>query len=195
MFTSINENAFWQAIKDKDYLALKVSTVSTMLDDPTFERGETMKVVRILEEQVPEIFEEEVKLEYEERLGKSAWDKRYFTKLTYWFQENFAKSRIDYIKEVGSVVHRDTAQKYNQSMAIGKHAEAETAVLDESGVASISQQVTAPKKTTPKTSSGTPTVYKTTKKTGAGKENFPVAGAIVAVGALVLAGILLFKLL
>ena len=66
MFTSIDENAFKQAIKDKDYLALKVSTVSTMLDDPTFERGETMRVIQILKEQVPEIFEDEVKI-----IGKS----------------------------------------------------------------------------------------------------------------------------
>lgn len=117
MFTSIDENTFRQAIKNKDYLALKVSTVSTMLDDPTFERGETKQVIQILKEQVPEIFEKEVQLDYEEHLDKSAWDKRYFTKLTYWFQENFALSRIKHIKEVGCVVHRDTAQQYKQSMA------------------------------------------------------------------------------
>jgi len=195
MFTSIDENVFWQAIKEKDYLALKVNTVSTMLNDPTFERGETMKAIRILEEEVPEIFEEEVKLEYEERLEKSAWDKRYFTKLTYWFQKNFAKSRIDYIKEVGSVVHRDTAQQYNRSMAIGKQAEAETAVSNASGAASKSPKATAPKKNAPNASSGIPAAHKIAKKAGTSKENFPVAGAIVAVGALVLAGILLFKLL
>lgn len=118
-FKSIDENAFRQAIRDKDYLALKVSTVSTMLDDPTFERGETMKAIQILKEQVPEIFEDEVKLDYEERLEKSAWDKRYFTKLTYWFQENFAISRISYIREVGRVVHRDTAEAYNKSKKMG----------------------------------------------------------------------------
>lgn len=176
MFTSIDENAFRQAIRDKDYLALKVSTVSTMLDDPTFERGETMKVIQILKEQVPEIFEDEVKLEYEERLEKSAWDKRYFTKLTYWFQENFAISRINYIREVGSVVHRDTAQQYNQSI-------------------SERQKTTAPRATAPKASPATPATPKASKKQEENKGNFPVAGAIVAVGALVLVGILLFKLL
>lgn len=118
-FKSIDENTFRQAIRDKDYLALKVSTVSTMLDDPTFERGETMKAIQILKDQVPEIFEDEVKLDYEERLEKSAWDKRYFTKLTYWFQENFAISRISYIREVGRVVHRDTAEAYNKSKKMG----------------------------------------------------------------------------
>ena len=108
MFTAFNENDFWTAIEKKDYLRLKVNTVSSLRQDPTFATGETEKVLQILEEKVPEIFEEEVHLDYEERLERSAWDKRYFTKLTYWFQENFAKSRIDYIKEVGRAVHRDT---------------------------------------------------------------------------------------
>lgn len=124
-FIAFNENDFWTAIEKKDYLRLKVNTVSSMLQDPTFARGETEKVLKILEEKVPEIFEEEVHLDYEERLERSAWSKGYFTKLTYWFQENFAKSRIDYIKEVGRAVHRDTEQKYNECMrqyneAIGK---------------------------------------------------------------------------
>lgn len=190
MFTSIDENAFRQAIRDKDYLALKVSTVSTMLDDPTFERGETMKVIRILKDQVPEIFEDEVKLGYEERLEKSAWDKRYFTKLTYWFQENFAISRINYIREVGSVVHRDTAQQYNQSMAMNKPVAPKASPSTVSRTASERQNTTAPK-----ASSTTPTTPKTIKKQEENKGNFPIAGAIVAVGALVLVGILLFKLL
>lgn len=124
-FIAFNENDFWTAIEKKDYLRLKVNTVSSLRQDPTFATGETEKVLKILEEKVPEIFEEEVHLDYEERLERSAWDKRYFTKLTYWFQENFAKSRIDYIKEVGRAVHRDTEQKYNECMrqyneAIGK---------------------------------------------------------------------------
>ena len=123
MFTAFDENAFWKAIEEKDYVSLKVNTVSSMLDDPTFARGETEKVLKILNDKVPEIFETEIKLDYEERLERSAWDKRYFTKLTYWFQENFAKSRIPYIKEVGRAVHQDTARAYAESMKIGSNAE------------------------------------------------------------------------
>ena len=115
-FTSFDENAFWKAIEEKDYLSLKVNTVSSMLDDPTFARGETKRVLKILNDKVPEIFETEIKLDYEERLERSAWDKRYFTKLTYWFQENFAKSRIPYIKEVGRAVHQDTRNSFVNSM-------------------------------------------------------------------------------
>ena len=196
MFTSIDENAFRQAIRDKDYLALKVSTVSTMLDDPTFERGETKKVVQILKEQVPEIFEDEVTLDYEERLDKSAWDKRYFTKLTYWFQENFALSRIDYIREVGSVVHRDTAQQYKQSMAASKPA-ASNVATKASRPTTERLKATAPKTTSPVSKSTTTgqTQPKTTRKPEESRGNFPVAGAILAAGALVLVGILLIKLL
>lgn len=119
-FTSFDENAFWKAIDEKDLLHLKVNTVSAMRNDPTFEREETTKVLSILEKKVPEIFEPEVRLEYEERLERDKWDKGYFTKLTYWFQENFAKSRIDYIKEVGQAVHKDTAKKYAESMSMNK---------------------------------------------------------------------------
>lgn len=118
-FESFDEDAFRQAIRDKDYLALKINTISTIHNDPTFERGETLKVIQILKEQVPEIFEDEVRSDYEERLEKSEWNKRYFTKLVYWFEENFAISRISYIREVGRVVHRDTAEAYNKSKKMG----------------------------------------------------------------------------
>lgn len=116
MFTSFDEKAFWKAIDEKDYLRLKINTVSSMLNDPTFTRGETKEVLKILKERVPDIFEDEVRLDYEERLEPNKWDKRYFTKLTYWFQENFALSRVEYIKEVGKVVHKDREQKYNASI-------------------------------------------------------------------------------
>lgn len=116
MFRAFNENAFWQAVKEKNFLRLKVNTASAMLDDPTFERGEAEQVLKILEEKVPEIFEEYVKLDYEEEVERNAWDKGYFTGLVYCFQKNFAKECVPYIKEVGQVVHRDTAEQYKRSM-------------------------------------------------------------------------------
>lgn len=116
MFRAFDENAFWQAVKEKNFLRLKVNTASAMLDDPTFERGEAEQVLKILEEKVPEIFEDYVVESYEQRLNPEEWDKRYFTKLVYWFQENFAKERVPHIKEVGQVVHRDTAEQYKCSM-------------------------------------------------------------------------------
>lgn len=118
MFTSFNEERFWKAINEKDLSRLKINTISAIRNDPTFARDETEKVLYVLDEKVPEIFEDEKDLGYEERLDSSAWSKAYFTKLTCWFEENFAKSRLEHIKEVGRVVHKDTEQNYKQSIAI-----------------------------------------------------------------------------
>lgn len=205
MFTSFDENVFRQAIKDKDYLRLKVNTVSSMLDDPTFERGETMKVIKILEEQVPEIFEEYKELGYEKHLEFDAWDKRYFTKLTYWFQENFAKERIAYIMEVGKIVHKDTAKKYNESNAMSSKQEERPSQFTK--VPSVTQQLKQSEKIVQKASQSDCLSHPTSKqqkKNGSSfnnkrKEektgNFSTTGVILTVGALVIVGILLFKFL
>lgn len=107
MFHSFNEADFWKEIEEKDFLSLKVDTRSAMQTDPTFSGHEADDVLAVLKERVPEIFEEEITLPYEERLDRSKWDKPYFTKLTFWFQENFALTRIPYIKEVGKEVYKD----------------------------------------------------------------------------------------
>ena len=169
MFTAFNEGTFWKAIKEKDYLRLKVYTMNSILNDPTFARGETEEVLQILDREVPEIFEDEIWLDYEERLDHSLWDKRYFTKLTYWFQENFAKGRIPYIKEVGQAVHQDTARKYAESMKIG--------------TSPVSEKKTTKANTNPP------------QAPAAKVQKFPVVGVIAAVAALVLVIVLLVKLL
>lgn len=119
MFTSFYEEDFWKAIEEKNYTRLKINTVSSILNDPTFARGETDKILNILKDKVPGIFEEEHMLDDEERLDRSAWDKEYFYYLTCWLEENFAESRIGYIKEVGCAVHQDTERTYNESMNLG----------------------------------------------------------------------------
>ncbi len=177
MFTSFDETAFWNAINEKDLLRLKVNTVSAMRNDPTFERGETDKVISILEERVPEIFEQERTLEAEERLSRDKWDKGYFTKLTYWFQENFAKSRINHIKEVGKAVHQDTAMKYAQSMAANTQKGDRT--TSNSTYQNTAQSV---KRENPTRAPGK-------------KKTVQTVGAIAAVAALVLIVVLLIKAL
>lgn len=107
MFHSFSEADFWKEIEEKDFLSLKVDTRSAMQTDPTFSGHEVDDVLDVLKKRVPEIFEEEVTLSYEERLDRSKWDKPYFTKLTFWFQENFALTRIPHIKEVGRAVYKD----------------------------------------------------------------------------------------
>ena len=168
MFTAFNEEVFWKAIEEKNYLRLKVNTVSSMRNDPTFARGETEEVLQILDREVPEIYEDEIWLDYEERLDRSLWDKDYFTKLTYWFQKNFAKSRIPYIKEVGQAVHQDTARKYAESMK-------------------IRASLVSGKKTTKANTNPTQAPVAKVRK-------FPVVGVIAAAAALVLVVVLLIKL-
>ena len=119
-FTSFDEDEFWKHIETKDYPALKINTCSTILNDPTFERDELSKVLKILEKEVPEIFEEYHVNDWEERLEPKDWTKRYFSKLVYYLQENFCKDRLDYIKKVGRAVHQDTAEKYRKSEELGK---------------------------------------------------------------------------
>lgn len=123
MFSAFDEERFYKAIEEKDYLRLKTNTVSSMLQDPTFARGETDQVLKILHERVPEIFEQEVQLGREKRLDKGQWDKEYFISLVTWFEYNFAESRIDHIREVGKVVRADTQRAYEKSMKIGESAE------------------------------------------------------------------------
>ncbi len=190
MFTSFDEKTFWKAVEEKDYVCLKVNTVSSMLDDPTFARGETMKVLEILDDKVPEIFEDEIRLDYEERLDRSAWDKRYFTKLTYWFQENFAKSRVAYIKEVGSVVHKDTAQKYDASL--GKRSTVQTAQPTKKPTTQTRQ--TTPSKPATSTQQR-PHVANPTQAPTEKERKVPVVGVIAAAAVLVLVVVLLVKLL
>ena len=114
-FEAFSREQLWKAIKDKDYLRLKVYFMHSMLNDPTFDRGDNDILIKIFDKEVPEIWENEEERDYEERLDEKDWDKRYFTKLTYWMQENFAKSRLPYIRKVGKVVHQDTVEKYNKS--------------------------------------------------------------------------------
>lgn len=114
-FEAFSREQLWKAIKDKDYLRLKVYFMHSMLQDPTFDRGDNDILIKIFDKEVPEIWENEEELGFEERLDEKDWDKRYFTKLAYWMQENFAKSRLPYIRKVGKVVHQDTVEKYNKS--------------------------------------------------------------------------------
>ena len=177
MFTSFDENKFRQAIIDKNYMHLKVNAVSAISYDPTFERGEANNVIEILKKEVPEIFEEYKQEEYEERLSQSEWDKRYFSKLTYWFQENFSEERLAHIKEVGKMVY--PSQKPILS----------SAPRTDKKTTNVNQPKMTVKNTTheKRTSSSNPQ--------RASEKQFPVAGALLTAGALVLAGILLYKIL
>lgn len=101
---AFNTDDLNKALQTKDIIWLKLAPVRTMRVDHSFRSNELEELLKIFHKNVPEIFEDEVELDYEERLPKSQWDERYFIKLTYWFEKNFAESRIPYIKEVGRTV-------------------------------------------------------------------------------------------
>lgn len=168
MFASFDEKVFRQAIAEKDFLRLKINAVSAISYDPTFEKGEATEVLNILQKEVPEIFEKYEEGDYEERLDKSQWDKRYFSKLVYWFQENFAKERIPLIKEVGKSVHVSVAKP------------------------SVERKVVSNGNSSAKRSEG---VQKQANFTQAPEKKFPVGGVLVVAGVAVLMIVLLLKFL
>lgn len=56
-FEAFDTEKFWESIKDKNYLRLKVNFVSSMLQDPTFDRGDINRIIKIFDKEVPEIWE------------------------------------------------------------------------------------------------------------------------------------------
>ena len=106
MITSVDRATFEKELSERDYLSLKVDTICAIKNDPTFSNGEVGEIIDNLKSRVPEIFEPERVLEYEHRLDLSKWDKQYFSFLNSWLQDNFAESRIDYIRQVGRAVYQ-----------------------------------------------------------------------------------------
>ena len=104
-FTSFDGDKFWKAIKEKDYSLLISDFVCTIRSDPTFKKNEIPKILRIFNEQVPEIFNNEYhKEDYEEEIPRDKWDETYFYKNLQRLQRNFCKKRISYLKDIGRVV-------------------------------------------------------------------------------------------
>ena len=97
MFISFDEQAFWNAVSAKNYQHLKINTISAIRNDPTFSGKELADILKVFEDKKLDIFEEERKLSYEYRLDRSQWTKEYFIRLTCWFQDNFALSRLGHI--------------------------------------------------------------------------------------------------
>lgn len=178
MFRSFDEKIFRQAIEEKDYSRLKISAVSALRFDPTFERGEAQKVLDILSAETPEIFEEYAKKTHENYLDRDAWTKDYFIELTFWFQKNFSLERISHIKDVGKAV-------YGMVKPVVTH----------STVSSKEERVPSPSTTSTSSGSRQSTGGSRPNPQRASEKQFPVAGALLTAGALVLAGILLYKIL
>lgn len=103
-FKSFDGKNFQDAIKNKDYTRLKVNVSSAIANDPGFRGDEIERVLDILQEEVPEIFEDYKHLNYEYDLDRDQWNKGYFDEMTYWLQRNFSKERLEKLKEVGRTI-------------------------------------------------------------------------------------------
>ena len=101
MIQSYYKEDFEKAIREKDCSSLKLIAVNAIRNDPAQRTTEVKEILERFHREIPEIFEQEKALPYEERLPEAKWDYAYFIKLTYYLQDNFAESRLKHIWEVG----------------------------------------------------------------------------------------------
>ena len=101
MISSYYIEDFEKAIREKDCSSLRLITVNAIRNDSAQKSTEVKEMLQRFHRDIPEIFEAEKALPYEERMPEEKWDYSYFIKLTYFFQENFAESRLKHIWEVG----------------------------------------------------------------------------------------------
>lgn len=123
MFKSFHDDEFEEAISKKEFMKLKSFTVSAIQNNPSFCPMEKQKiseaeiVVKTLEKEVPEIFEE-----YEIQDGErpfdpkdeELWDREYFIRQTSLLKmRNFSKTRIDNIRKIGQKISKDSKESQN----------------------------------------------------------------------------------
>lgn len=124
-FISFNTEKFYDAIKNKNYQVLKTNAYSTLMND-VYGSEEFDKVINILKKEIPNIFEPYEKADYEfHTSNRKEWTQGYYAKLGYYFQNNFALSRIPELKEVGNFVKNSPKgmewDKYGKVTSIDKY--------------------------------------------------------------------------
>ena len=104
-FVSFNSEKFYESIKNKNYPALKSNTYSALMMELGYGTGEFDRVINILKKEIPDIFEPYEKADYEVHASnRKEWTQKYYAKLAYYFEKNFALSRIPELKEVGNFI-------------------------------------------------------------------------------------------
>lgn len=120
MFKSFNEEKFFAAIEQKNYLSIKNCIINAIRNNPQFkvDKGETeaeaIRAINIVRKKLPEMFEEYVIREREkgkELNNPNFWDEEYFLRQTFLLEENFCEERIAYIKKIGQKISEDKKQK------------------------------------------------------------------------------------
>ena len=106
-FVSFENQELEKAIKNKDKLWLKAALINTIWNDPSLKHGEVNRLISIIKSKLPDFFEEEkAQLNEYREADKNKWNQDYFTDLTYWFRENPALSRLNYIFRVGKEINK-----------------------------------------------------------------------------------------
>lgn len=110
----IPSNAFVNAIKNEDKIAIRAVLVGIIGTDPTFattEYEEAIAYIKAKSEKMngralnlSEIYN---KLDGEYKLAKESWDEKYYHMLLVWYQDNYAEKRLNHIKAVGKEVYKD----------------------------------------------------------------------------------------
>lgn len=104
-FISFNTERFYDAIKNKDYKVLKTNAYSALMMEIGYGSGEFDKIINIFKKEIPDIFESYEKADYEfHTSNRKEWTQKYYAELAYYFEKNFALSRIPEIKEVGNFI-------------------------------------------------------------------------------------------
>ena len=125
-FVSFNSEKFYESIKNKNYPALKSNTYSALMMELGYGTGEFDRVINILKKEIPDIFEPYEKADYEVHTSnRKEWTQKYYTKLAYYFEKNFALSRIPELKEVENFVKNSPKgmewDKYGKVTSIDKY--------------------------------------------------------------------------
>lgn len=129
----IPSNAFVNAIKNEDKIAIKAVLVGIIGTDPTFattEYEEAIAYIKAKSEKMngsalnlSEIYN---KLDGEYELAKESWDEKYYHMLLVWYQDNYAEKRLNHIKAVGKEVYKNKStlgkSKCNDKLMAQKQA-------------------------------------------------------------------------
>lgn len=100
-----------EAINDmlaqKNVAGLRDVLVGIINRDPTFATTRFEEALSVFQNEVGEIYENNISLTNEIRKEKNEWDKSYHKMLLAWLAQNFCEDRIHEIKEVGKTVYEN----------------------------------------------------------------------------------------
>lgn len=122
-FTSFDADDFYKAIEEKKYAKLKTCIISAIRNNPEFrvatgqKESEARLAWRILEENVPEIFEKYEAQEGDQLYSENSvdkWDREFFIRQTFLLGENFNKERLKHVWNIGRKISRGIMPNFQE---------------------------------------------------------------------------------